>query len=417
MSTASNSRLPERTTPAGSFQVIAWLKPKTGRQMAQANGFVRSKLATQDAFRVFAPDRTVSAAGATPGRDIRRSMPLIVAIGAEDEYAARALLEECEKDSEVDRCYVAPPRLLLSRSVAFESSQEGGDDDSLWPLEMLRIPSEPPPCEGVTVGVVDSGVDTTHPDLKDAVEKYVNFTSEPDEDKYGHGTHVCGIIAARGVAPEGMKGACRARLHVYKGIASVYDATAYYRALGEALETCKVVNLSLGGEWEDDTETALIEAAIEDGVVVVAAMGNEFLEENKPQFPAAIAGVMAVGAVDKDRQKAEFSNSGKHIFLVAPGVEIRSTVPTYSTEIFGEETHYAVCKGTSMAAPYLTATIAMMLARALHPEDGNSVKEYVVMQFCSGQTAWSEELGGGILDIDASLSNIPATLGGGSSAV
>jgi subtilisin family serine protease len=119
--------------------------------------------------------------------------------------------------------------------------------------------------------------------------------------------------------------------------------------------------MSLGGT-HDPTEEILVRRALERGVVVVAAMGNEFEEGNPTSYPAAIAGVISVGASDEADRRASFSNTGRHIDLVAPGTNILSTVPRYPVEL-AEVTDYDSWPGTSMATPYVSATVALMLAR------------------------------------------------------
>ena len=90
----------------------------------------------------------------------------------------------------------------------------------------------------------------------------------------------------------------------------------------------QVLNLSLGGE-KDPAEIDVLRDVIDAGVVVIAAMGNEYQEGNPVEYPAAIRDVCAVGATDEFDKRAGFSNTGKHIDLVAPGVAILSTTPTF----------------------------------------------------------------------------------------
>jgi subtilisin family serine protease len=116
---------------------------------------------------------------------------------------------------------------------------------------------------------------------------------------------------------------------------------------------------------------------IENGCTVVAAMGND--NTTSPSYPAAIPGVIAVGATTFDDSRAAFSNSGNHICVSAPGVGIWSTLPTYPGRTgnhallsplglptvgqpIARETDYAAWQGTSMATPHVTAAVALLIA-------------------------------------------------------
>ena len=126
-----------------------------------------------------------------------------------------------------------------------------------------------------------------------------------------------------------------------------YSGPGYYRALRHATDSgANVINLSIGG-GHDPTEETLVRRALRSGVVV-AAMGDEKKEGNATSYPAALDGVIAVGASDEADRVADFSCTGRHIALLAPGVNVLSTVPHYrTTEADG--TDYEAWPGTSMA--------------------------------------------------------------------
>ena len=142
-----------------------------------------------------------------------------------------------------------------------------------------------------------------------------------------------------------------------------YEGPGYYRAIGHATDQkVRVINLSLCGSHHDPTEALLIRRALSRGIIVVAAMGNGYPHANGPSYPAALDGVIAVGASTEVDRRAPFSQTGKHILLVAPGSNILSTVPTYPSELAANP-GYDAWHGTSMATPFVTATIALMIAR------------------------------------------------------
>lgn len=256
----------------------------------------------------------------------------------------------------------------------------------------------------IKVAVIDSGVDATHPDLEDMIFEYTNFTSnEDDRDRQGHGTHVAGIISAKRNNALGVSGVCQCKLLCLKALGATWDAVAYYRALQHATEKAQVINLSLGG-GKDQTEELLIKRAIKAGVTVVAAMGNEYEEGNATSYPAAISGVISVGASDEADRRARFSNTGRYIDLVAPGVNILSTVPTYPS-LLAEQTDYDSWPGTSMATPYVTACVALLLVKK---NNLNPAKITRLLQKSADKTPyqggkWNREYGHGRLNIERAL--------------
>lgn len=250
-------------------------------------------------------------------------------------------------------------------------------------------------ASSVRVAVVDTGVDRTHPDLQGVIDEYINCCDdETDDDIQGHGTHVCGILAGAGQPPGGMCGASNARLLVLKGLAVQYNATSYYRALGQAFQRASILNLSLGGPDHDPVEEVLIQQALGAGALIVAASGNENDDGSYPNYPANLSGVLAVGAMNPARGKASFSNAGPHVALIAPGEDIWSTVPTKPSGIFKSQMLYAPCSGTSMATPFVTA-VAARLAAASGTFIAQQVRDNLPVERCPGQTARTDDLGVG----------------------
>lgn len=263
-------------------------------------------------------------------------------------------------------------------------------------------------ADEVTVAIVDSGIDARHPDLKSSLHSYVNFLSnEDDRDYQGHGTHVAGIIAAARNNRIGVAGLCGAKIMALKGLPRTgheWDATAYYRALAHPITNgARVLNLSLGGGL-DPVERDVIADLLEAGVVVVAAMGNEFEEGNPIQYPAAYPGVIAVGASDEVDRRANFSCTGKHIALVAPGERILSTTPRYHSE-FAKTTMYDSWPGTSMATPHVAAAAALLLAKspALKPAQVLARLTATADRVPSQTARPDREYGAGRLNIAAAL--------------
>ncbi len=309
-----------------------------------------------------------AAAGAGPRGAAPRSAGL-VEIAVAPGTSPKALARHVAALPHVEYAFVPPVRRLFGGRAA--SARTRRSAPAQWSHPVIGL-AEAQAARGfkdgssVTVAVVDSGIDATHPDLAGALVEYKNFLTEKDKDYIGHGTHVAGIIGARAATATGVTGVSRARILALKALPrdDNFDATAYYRALRYVIGRAQVLNLSLGGE-KDPAEIDILRDVIAAGVVVVAAMGNEYEDGNPTEYPAAMPEVCAVGATDQQDRRAWFSNTGRHIDLVAPGVAILSTTPTYRYDDPEGKRKYDAMDGTSMATPHVAAAAALVLAR--HP--------------------------------------------------
>lgn len=258
--------------------------------------------------------------------------------------------------------------------------QNVGMADPLWnepqwgllKIGMPQVWSQFTGSPRVTVAIIDTGVDTVHPDLSAAIvpgASVVRGTSGPDDD-HGHGTHVAGVVAAsifdgrglNGVAPQ-----CRimpVKVLDREGKGDTGDIVA--GLVWAVNHGAKVVNMSLGGTGGSRALMEAIQYAQSKDVLVVAAMGNE--GANSQEYPAGYPGVMAVGATDRDDRQADFSNYGSWISVAAPGVDILSTLPTRPVSVTrneGKEPGQDVMDGTSMAAPFVAGLAGVI--RSAYP--------------------------------------------------
>lgn len=233
---------------------------------------------------------------------------------------------------------------------------------------------------GVTVAVLDTGVDTTHPDLAGKVADSINFIDTQPGDAVGHGTHVASIIAGSGAASGGR----------YKGVAP--DATLVSAKVCDlrgcpdsavlagmqwaaAEKKVDVVNLSLGGP--DGPEVDPLEEAVdtlskEYGTLFVTAASNDG-RAGTVSSPGSADAALTVGAVDRSDALADFSSEGPRVGddavkpdITAPGVDIvaaRATGTGIGSTVDGS---YTAASGTSMATPHVAGSAALLAQQ--HPD-------------------------------------------------
>ena len=229
-----------------------------------------------------------------------------------------------------------------------------------WALPVIQAPEAWDITTGgaIVVAVVDTGVDRSHPDLADKVLPGYNvFAGNNDaNDDNGHGTAVAGLIAAHGNNGAGIAGLCwGCQILPVKALSSGgmgNDAGVAEGIRWAADNGARVINLSLGGSDESQTLHEAVQYALDKGIVVVAASGNERATDNKPNYPAAYPEVVAVGATAPGDGLTGFSNTGDYVDLAAPGVGLWTTLPGDS---------YGPPNGTSFSSPYVAGAAALVL--------------------------------------------------------
>ncbi|MFI8103067.1 type VII secretion-associated serine protease mycosin [Streptomyces sp. NPDC086023] len=262
------------------------------------------------------------------------------------------------------------------------TARADGIRDREWGLNALHAERawETTRGQGVTVAVLDTGVDGSHPDLRGAVvpgTDLIGFGAQRGQRSWArHGTAMAGIIAGRGhgtgrrqgvlgIAPEadilpvrvileeGDPGREKARADKGGALAQGIRWAADHGA--------DVINLSLGDDSEsahhEAAEDEAVQYALAKGVVVVASAGNGGEQGDRASYPAAYPGVIAVTAVDRDGTRAPFSTRRWYATVSAPGVDIVIADPDRS---------YYEGWGTSAAAAWVSGTVA--LVRAAHPD-------------------------------------------------
>jgi subtilisin family serine protease len=366
--------------------------------------------------------------GASPGDihslratyDVEPMRPLLVdgvelwrAPVGHEEITARVLGEH------VAVAWAEPNAVMLASSTVpndpYYASQWGhariGSEDA-WDLHTG--------VDTVIIAIIDSGVDTSHPDLAAKIVPGFDFVDDdvdPD-DSNGHGTHVAGIAAAltdneTGVA--GMSwGAGIMPVRVLDANGGGTSADVADAIVWAANNGADILNLSLGTTVFSQALQDAVNTAHGSGCLVVAAMGNYRLDGNPTAYPAALDNVLAVAATDRYDGIAWYSQYGSHCDVAAPGGElaylhdssgIRSTMPTSSCTLngYGYSSSYDYLQGTSQATPFVSGLAALVwsVAPDLGPDQIQAIVENTAQDL--GPVGWDTDTGWGLIDAAAAV--------------
>ncbi len=291
---------------------------------------------------------------------------------------------ELMKNPEIE--YAVP--IFIRQLHAFQPNDPAMSNQ--WHIPDISLSSAWDLCKGdtnVTIGIVDTGVDINHPDLKaniwtNPIDSTYNGIDEDNngkiDDVHGwdlgnndnnpinatdlHGTHVAGCASAVtnnsiGVASPGFK--CRiipvkAQRDGSGGITDGPMGIAYAASMG-----AKIINCSWGGPGYSPVDQEIIDAAVASGSLVVVSAGNDNLTniDDIPTYPAAYNNVLTVGASSNQNNIASLTNVGTVVSVYAPGVNIYATLPN---------SQYGYESGTSMSSPIVAGVAA--LVRSFHPD-------------------------------------------------
>lgn len=239
----------------------------------------------------------------------------------------------------------------LNKTIIIDELDDGFDID--WGVRVINAPKlwKHTKGEGVKVAVIDTGIDMNHPDLKDKIKGTINIfdkTTRDVTDVYGHGTHVAGLIAGEltGVAPN--VDLYIANVLNDKGLGRVVDildgVTYAINSNVDILCMSLGVNKKLPQILEER-----IKRAVNKGIIIVCATGNN--GKQSVAYPASYDFVVGVGGVNQDLKRADFSNYGFDMDIVAPSVDILST---------WKDGRYAYMSGTSTASPLVAGGLALI---------------------------------------------------------
>ncbi|MFF0060716.1 type VII secretion-associated serine protease mycosin [Streptomyces sp. NPDC005279] len=270
---------------------------------------------------------------------------------------------------------------LLLVGIAATPAHAEGVRDQQWHLDVMKADEmwKVSTGRGVTVAVVDSGVDKNLPDLRGQVLPGLDLSSQPGDeysDYDGHGTGISALIAGTGSRPGG-KGAFGlapgAKIlpirmpKVNEGTKLAWNPELFNKSLSKAIRHAadsgaRVVNIALAVPETSDEVAESVEYAVGKGSLIFAGVGNSGDETNPVLYPAAVPGVVGMAAFDRNIKATRESERGPQVDLVAPGDEIVHACPGGTQ----------VCKshGTSDATALASASAALIWSK--HPEWTNN---------------------------------------------
>lgn len=301
-------------------------------------------------------------------------------------------LQEC-KDAGIVEWYEEDFSVELLEGTQTETENQQYDK---WDLEIIESnASIDIGCYGqeIKIAVIDSGI-VEHEDLAGNIREGYNYLNNTTDviDNIGHGTFVSGLIAAEmneygivGVAP-------KAEIIPLKcfDTGTTTTVSVIKKAIEDAVDKYNVdiINMSFGLTQYSQTLENAINHAIDNGVIVVAAVGNKGTETL--YYPAAFENVIGVGSIDSNCDKSDFSQFNQSVDVVAPGENVYSTTNTNG---------YGSKNGTSFSTPIVTGTIAFMMN-----VNANIDLEYIMTVLCAtsvdkGETGYDIFYGNGIINI------------------
>ncbi|MEV5337916.1 type VII secretion-associated serine protease mycosin [Streptomyces sp. NPDC052676] len=239
--------------------------------------------------------------------------------------------------------------------------------DAMHAEEMWRTSTG----EGITVAVIDSGVDPHNPDLSGRVLDGLDLApssraGDEHTDYSGHGTGMAGLIAGTG-AYGGGKGAfglapgvkiLPIRMPAAGDSSGFLTSSHFSKAIRYAADHgARVINISMGGAINTAELTAAVRYAVDQGSLVFASVGNSGDEGNRVQYPGATPGVIGVASVGKDLRRSSFSQFGPQVDMAAPGEEM--------VHACGRKTGLCETEGTSDATALASASAALIWSK--HP--------------------------------------------------
>ncbi|WP_409295831.1 S8 family serine peptidase [Peribacillus sp. SCS-26] len=273
-----------------------------------------------------------------------------------------------------------------------------------WYLPKLGIPdvwSTYNFKDAVTIAVLDTGVNYTHPDLRGGqiLPGYDFVNKDADAlDYVGHGTSVAGVIAAQAENKIGIAGITAKNPNIKILPVKIADNKGaemanLIRGIDFAIKKgANIINISFGSDQPSQAEYEAVRRAVDKGILVVASSGNEGLDKLPVCFPAAYPEVLSVGSTDSKDKRSVFSNAGEALDIAAPGEDIAVT-----TSRGGYELEAA---GTSFSAPIVSGLAGLLLSadKTLKPYELEYMLERSAYKIPSYPNLWNKYTGFGRVD-------------------
>ncbi|WP_162924687.1 S8 family serine peptidase [Rubrobacter indicoceani] len=413
LASGSTPALADEDDEAATGEIVAKIDPRSGATIDQINQ--RYGTSTKDAVLASGKIYLLQAPASGSTEDLTETME-----------SDRSLLY-AEPNYIVETPEGNPRHRARSDYAPAASSEPNYSDQYAAGAMRLGAAHRTSRGAGTTVAVLDTGVQTDHPELSGSLVSgydYVDDDSDPSEAAsgalVGHGTHVAGIVHL--TAPEAR--IMPMRVLDAEGRGDVFLIAEAVQ--GTVRRGADVVNLSLGSSEEselledvfeelaepEDDDVPAVEGVPREGVVVVGSAGNN--NTVVEQYPAAEDGMISVASVDAAEQKSEFTSfGGEWVDVAAPGEDIHSPFPTDG---------YASWTGTSMAAPFVAGQAALIrsvrpsLPAAPDDDDGSANASIEGIITSSARNLNDARLGSGHADAARSLaaSNLAPTVTPGS---
>ncbi len=305
--------------------------------------------------------------------------------------------------SSIARPWILPPKTTTDPYI--------GDQYALNMMDVHQAWTQTTGSSTVLIAIVDTGIDINHEEFTNRIS-HLSYNSRTKQvglsavvDDNGHGTMVAGVIGANKDNSKGIAGIVQhSPLLIIKANrldnpnttedeSKFFDDASIIEAIYYATnQGADVINLSLGSSSANPLTKDAIDYARSQGVIVVAAAGND--GKNEKFYPASFEGVISVGAVDSTKTIWENSNFNDAIDVVAPGVGI---VTTFTGNGYGSAT------GTSLAAPQVTGVIALMLAYFSNDTDQMIIAQLIHAAMDQGSPGYDIYYGHGIINASDAL--------------